>query len=80
MNLKLILLAFCTLSVNFRLYKSLVEELVRELEKEFAKNTVSRASGMVIDTMGWIVGAGYEVIISSLFFWFFLNQLVCFLI
>lgn len=56
-----------------------MEELARELEEEFAKNAISRASGMVIDTMGWIVGAGFEVI-YPLFFWFFANQLVCFLI
>ncbi|CAD5333521.1 unnamed protein product [Arabidopsis thaliana] len=42
-------------SENLRLYRSLVEELARELKEEFSANAESRASGMVIDTMGFIL-------------------------
>ncbi|KAL0898057.1 hypothetical protein Bca101_082018 [Brassica carinata] len=45
---------------NIRLYKYLVEELARELDEEFARNAESRRSGMVIDTMGWTNGLGYQ--------------------
>ncbi|WZY89251.1 hypothetical protein YC2023_045986 [Brassica napus] len=49
-----------TATNNVRLYKYLVEELARELEEEFAINAESRRSGMVIDTMGWTSGLGYQ--------------------
>jgi len=42
-----------------------VEELARELKEEFSANAESRASGMVIDTMGFIVREGYAVILAS---------------
>ena len=31
------------------------------LERQFAGNVESRSAGMVINTMGWIEGVGYEV-------------------
>lgn len=37
------------------------------LERQFAGNVESRAAGMVINTMGWIEGVGYEVIELFLF-------------
>jgi hypothetical protein len=43
------------------LYKALVKELAQILERQFTGNAESRASGMVINTMGWIEGVGYEV-------------------
>lgn len=49
-------------SNNVDLYKVLVKELARMLERQFAGNAESRAAGMVINTMGWIEGVGYEVI------------------
>lgn len=39
----------------------LVKELARTLERQFSGNAESRAAGMVINTMGWIEGVGYEV-------------------
>lgn len=33
------------------------------LERQFNGNAESRAAGMVINTMGWIEGVGYEVTI-----------------
>ncbi|XP_047944007.1 protein CLP1 homolog isoform X5 [Salvia hispanica] len=49
-----------TPSANVELYKVLVKELAQVLEGRFAGNVESRAAGMVINTMGWIEGVGYE--------------------
>ncbi|VVB09292.1 unnamed protein product [Arabis nemorensis] len=51
---------------NLRLYKALVEKLAQELEEEFTENAKSRASGMVIDTMGWIDGIGYTLLVHAI--------------
>ncbi|OWM69762.1 protein CLP1 homolog [Punica granatum] len=51
-----------TPSNNVDLYKVLVKELADILERQFAGNAESRAAGMVINTMGWIEGVGYELI------------------
>ncbi|CAH2079958.1 unnamed protein product [Thlaspi arvense] len=51
---------------NLRLYKALVEKLARELEEVFARSAESRHSGMVIDTMGWTNGPGYELLIHAI--------------
>ncbi|KAG2307993.1 hypothetical protein Bca52824_027741 [Brassica carinata] len=51
---------------NIRLYKYLVEELARELDEEFARNAESRRSGMVIDTMGWTNGLGYQLLLHAI--------------
>ncbi|XP_010436831.1 PREDICTED: protein CLP1 homolog 5-like [Camelina sativa] len=55
-----------TPSTNLRLYKSLVEELARELKHEAFGNVNSRASGMVIDTMGFIVREGYALLLHAI--------------
>ncbi|CAL5369948.1 unnamed protein product [Camellia sinensis] len=47
-------------SVNADLYKVLVKELAQTLERQFTGNAEFRAAGMVINTMGWIEGVGYE--------------------
>jgi len=52
----------CFSSNNVELYKVLVKELSGMIERQFTGNTESRASGMVINTMGWIEGVGYDVI------------------
>lgn len=58
-NLKTV---YCgSLSINVELYKALVKELAQVLERQFVGNPESRAAGMVINTMGWIEGIGYEV-------------------
>ncbi|KAK4750099.1 hypothetical protein SAY87_027548 [Trapa incisa] len=51
-----------TPSNNVDLYKVLVKELADILERQFAGNVESRAAGMVINTMGWIEGVGYELL------------------
>lgn len=55
-----------TPSANLELYKVLVKELAQTLEKQFTGSAESRASGMVINTMGWIEGAGYELLLHAI--------------
>ncbi|PIA62507.1 hypothetical protein AQUCO_00200490v1 [Aquilegia coerulea] len=57
-----------TPSVNADLYKMLVKELAGTLERQFSGNAEARAAGMVINTMGWIEGVGYEVIVKKFHF------------
>ncbi|KAL7150860.1 hypothetical protein ABFS83_05G142400 [Erythranthe nasuta] len=55
-----------TPSANVELYKVLVKELSQTLEKQFTGNVESRAAGMVINTMGWIEGVGYELLLHAI--------------
>uniref|UniRef100_A0A7C9ETA1 Clp1 P-loop domain-containing protein n=1 Tax=Opuntia streptacantha TaxID=393608 RepID=A0A7C9ETA1_OPUST len=55
-----------TPSINLELYKVLVKELAQTLERQFAGNAESRAAGMVINTMGWIEGVGYELLLHAI--------------
>ncbi|RYR54022.1 hypothetical protein Ahy_A06g029272 isoform D [Arachis hypogaea] len=55
-----------TPSNNVELYKVLVKELGGMLERQFAGNAESRASGMVINTMGWIEGVGYDLLLHAI--------------
>ncbi|KAL9269625.1 CLP1-like protein [Drosera capensis] len=55
-----------TPSVNVDLYKVIVKELAQTLEKQFAGNAESRAAGMVINTMGWVEGTGYELLLHAI--------------
>ncbi|KAF8390265.1 hypothetical protein HHK36_024790 [Tetracentron sinense] len=55
-----------TPSVNADLYKVLVKELSQTLERQFVGNAEARAAGMVINTMGWIEGVGYELLLHSI--------------
>lgn len=48
------------------LYKICVKELAQVLEKKFSGDNESRAAGMVINTMGWIEGAGYELLLHAI--------------
>ena len=48
-------------SSNTDSYKALVKELARTLEVQFTGNSEARAAGMVINTMGWVEGVGFEV-------------------
>ncbi|XP_020961286.1 protein CLP1 homolog [Arachis ipaensis] len=54
-----------TPSNNVELYKVLVKELRGMLERQFAGNTKSRASGIVMNTMGWIEGVGYDLLLHA---------------
>ncbi|KAL3844252.1 hypothetical protein ACJIZ3_001655 [Penstemon smallii] len=53
-------------SANVDLYKVLVKELAQILERQFAGNVESRAAGMVINTMGWTEGVGYELLLHAI--------------
>ncbi|KAF6155687.1 hypothetical protein GIB67_007124 [Kingdonia uniflora] len=53
-------------SLNTELYKVLVKELAQTIERQFAGNAESRAAGMVINTMGWIEGPGYELLLDAI--------------
>ncbi|GFP91395.1 protein clp1 homolog [Phtheirospermum japonicum] len=55
-----------TPSANVDLYKVLVKELAQILERQFAGNVESRAAGMVVNTMGWIEGVGYELLLHAI--------------
>ncbi|XP_010463954.1 PREDICTED: protein CLP1 homolog isoform X2 [Camelina sativa] len=55
-----------TPSANIELYKTLVKELAQVLERQFVGNPESRAAGMVINTMGWIEGPGYELLLHAI--------------
>ncbi|KAH9620121.1 hypothetical protein KSS87_023889 [Heliosperma pusillum] len=51
---------------NVDLYKIVVKELGQTLERQFSGNTESRAAGMVINTMGWIDGVGYTLLLHAI--------------
>ncbi|KAJ6842306.1 protein CLP1-like protein [Iris pallida] len=55
-----------TPSVSAELYKVLVKELAQTLERQFTGNAESRAAGMVINTMGWVEGLGYELLLHAI--------------
>lgn len=52
--------------LNPDLYKVVVKELAQVLERQFTGNAESRAAGMVINTMGWIEGLGYELLLHAI--------------
>ncbi|KAK1298731.1 hypothetical protein QJS10_CPB14g01393 [Acorus calamus] len=53
-------------SANAELYKVKMKELAKILERQFAGNAEARAAGMVINTMGWVEGLGYELILHTI--------------
>lgn len=53
-------------SANTDSYKALVKELARTLEVQFAGNSEARAAGMVINTMGWVEGVGFELLLHGI--------------
>jgi len=53
-------------SINADVYKVLMKELAKTLEKQFSGNAESRAAGMVINTMGWVEGLGYELLLNAI--------------
>lgn len=42
-----------------------MKELAQTLERLFNGNAESRAAGMVINTMGWVEGLGYKVLLDD---------------
>ncbi|KAK9698376.1 hypothetical protein RND81_08G100100 [Saponaria officinalis] len=55
-----------TPSANVDLYRKVVEELAKTLKKQFSGNSESRAAGMVINTMGWTEGVGYDLLLHAI--------------
>ncbi|KAL3498669.1 hypothetical protein ACH5RR_041401 [Cinchona calisaya] len=55
-----------TPSANVDLYKVFVKELAQSIDKQFSGNAESRAAGMVINTMGWIDGVGYDLLLHAI--------------
>ncbi|WOL08760.1 hypothetical protein Cni_G17513 [Canna indica] len=55
-----------TPNANGDLYKVLVKELAQTLERQFSGNAEARAAGMVINTMGWVEGLGYELLLNAI--------------
>lgn len=55
-----------TPSVNPDLYRSLVKELARASAAQSAGNPETCAAGMVINTMGWVEGLGYELLLHAI--------------
>ncbi|KAF8691525.1 hypothetical protein HU200_040672 [Digitaria exilis] len=53
-------------SINADVYKVLMKELAKTLERQFSGNAESRAAGMVINTMGWVEGLGYELLLNAI--------------
>ncbi|MCO5605129.1 hypothetical protein L7F22_059309 [Adiantum nelumboides] len=53
-------------SANTESYRALVKELARMLEVQFAANAECRAAGMVINTMGWVEGVGFELLLHGI--------------
>ncbi|GMP28999.1 hypothetical protein CsSME_00004300 [Camellia sinensis var. sinensis] len=43
-----------------------MKELAQTLERQFAGNAEFRAAGMVINTMAWIEGVGYELLLHAI--------------
>ncbi|KAK9698377.1 hypothetical protein RND81_08G100100 [Saponaria officinalis] len=71
--LLLLMITFCCpffswmlFSANVDLYRKVVEELAKTLKKQFSGNSESRAAGMVINTMGWTEGVGYDLLLHAI--------------
>ncbi|PKU84390.1 protein CLP1 homolog isoform X1 [Dendrobium catenatum] len=53
-------------SANVELYKVLMKELAQTLEKRFSCISEYEVAGMVINTMGWTDGLGYELLLQAI--------------
>ena len=51
---------------NPDLYKFLIERVGGMLDARHGSNPQARASGVVINTMGWVDGAGYKLLLHAL--------------
>ena len=51
---------------NPDLYKFLVERVGGMLDARHGSNPAARASGVVVNTMGWVDGAGYKLLLHAL--------------
>jgi polyribonucleotide 5'-hydroxyl-kinase len=51
---------------NVELYKNLVANLASRVEERLACDQAARASGIVVNTCGWIDGEGFNVLMHAL--------------
>ena len=51
---------------NPDLYRYLVERMATMLDARHASNPAARAAGVVINTMGWVEGQGYKLLLHAL--------------
>jgi polyribonucleotide 5'-hydroxyl-kinase len=51
---------------NTKLYKQLVSTLASRVMTRLSNDVDARASGIVINTCGWIEGAGYDVLMHCM--------------
>lgn len=59
-----LLLLLC--SVNPQLYRSTVEQLGAVMERQVAESPMALSSGVVVNSMGWIEGLGYDLLLHSI--------------
>eukprot|EP00741_Cyanophora_paradoxa_P010655 tig00020537_g10298.t1 len=52
-----------SLSDNARLYEHLVQRLADQLDARLEKDPVFNASGLIINTCGWVDGLGYQLLL-----------------
>jgi polyribonucleotide 5'-hydroxyl-kinase len=55
-----------TPSENVKLYKLQINNLANDINQKFEQSEEARASGLVINTCGWVDGLGYELLIYSI--------------
>ena len=48
------------------MYKYLVDTLANKINSRFERDSDARASGIIVNTCGWIDGPGYEVILHCI--------------
>lgn len=51
---------------NIDLYKLLLNNLAKRVDARLSKDVDARASGLIVNTCGWIDGAGYELILHAI--------------
>ena len=52
--------------MNPQLYRSTVEQLGAVMERQVAESPMALASGVVVNSMGWIEGLGYDLLLHSI--------------
>jgi polyribonucleotide 5'-hydroxyl-kinase len=56
----------CSPSENPSLYKHCVERLAAVLNDRCSKDPAARAAGMIANSMGWVEGLGYDLLLHSI--------------
>lgn len=48
--------------VNVDVYKTLVQQMAAVLEEKLAADAEAASAGLVVNSMGWVEGSGYQVL------------------